>query len=103
MEKLIEDFKDKTSYFKITVITPRERPEVCNLPQTAPVVEDDDNKKLKRKQYYYYLPKKNKHHGRFTLGNQSQIEGESVVTYTACFREKKKGLLVRQPTDDGIQ
>ena len=52
-----------------------------NLPDTAPVVRDEDYKKLKRKLDDHFLPKKNKHHARFTLNKQKQIEEENVVTY----------------------
>jgi len=52
-----------------------------NLPDTAPVVQDEDYKKLKRKLDGNFLPKENKHHARFTLNKQKQIEEENVGTY----------------------
>ena len=62
----------------------------CNLPDKTPVEGDDDYKNLKRKLDDYFIPKKNKHHVRYTFNKKKARPGESVVSYTACLREKAK-------------
>ena len=109
----IEDFQDKTLYFEITEIRDcastlniyggkEIKKLACNLPDTVPVVGGDDNKKLERKLDNHFLPKKNKHHTRFTFSKQKQIEGKSVVTYTARLSEKSKDCEFHKQTDDRI-